>query len=58
MLWWKTRRRTEEVVGRSEDVRNQTEDTFKILAKTVVQLHHATNRVEEALKEISDQPAE
>jgi hypothetical protein len=59
MPWWNLRRRTNEVVARAAEVRRDADATSKLLARTLVQLHHTTQHVEEALKEIaSDHPAE
>jgi hypothetical protein len=51
--WWRPRRRTAQVIERAEKASINAEDTFKLLATTVVRLHRTTRELEQALKELN-----
>lgn len=50
--------RTDEVVERAATVSRRADDTFELLAKTVVRLHRTTKELEQALEELSHDDTE
>lgn len=51
--WWQPRRRDEEAVRRAKHVADNADETFKLLALTVVRLHKTTKELEKALEELN-----
>lgn len=57
-LVWGRAEKTEEAIERAAKVSQRADDTFALLARTVVRLHRTTRELEEALEELRSDDTE